>query len=80
MAIIQKKRGGPTHYRHFFAFGTRDLITPDPNILKLLDEHIRSPGMRQWAYSVYKKFIVAQMSAASDHQDRFITLIKVRLN
>ena len=71
MALLEENLGRHLHYRYFFAFGSVDLITPQANILKWLDDGIDSPTVRIWMYSVYKKIISAQMTKATELKNMF---------
>ena len=80
MSLFQEMHPTRTiHYRDFTAFGTTDLIDPQPDILQLLDANIKSPSIKSWSFHVYQRIVLFQMSSALKHQDKFITLIQVKI-
>ena len=46
MGIISKELGRDVRMKDLFAFGTMEIVDPQPNIGKWLTDHVISPGVR----------------------------------
>ena len=46
MGILSKELGRDIRVKDLFAFGTMEIVDPQPNIGKWLTDHVISPGVR----------------------------------